>query len=70
MRMSDSCPRDEVLAIAKHSFEDVQLSHERRSFLAPKLQALLNELVKFRELEPSDGEPAIPRPWEETGDVR
>ncbi len=68
--MSDSCPRDEIPAIAERSFEDVQLSDERRSFLAPKLQALLNELVKFRELEPSDGEPATFWPWEETGDVR
>jgi hypothetical protein len=46
------------------------MSDARRALLEPRLQALLAELDKIRELEPFDGEPVTPWPWEEANDVR
>jgi hypothetical protein len=39
------------------------LSDERLAELAPKLDALMAELIKIRELESPDSEPATPWPW-------
>jgi hypothetical protein len=68
--MSDQSTRDGSPDHAPRLFDDSPLSDKRRAELAPKLHALLTELVKIRELEQADGEPATPWPWGESGDVR
>ena len=45
------------------SVEDSPLRDIRRAELAVKYAALMDELVKLRELEREDSEPATPWPW-------
>ena len=47
---------------------DSPLTDERRAELAPKLEALISELVKMQELEDAGGEPSTPWPWRDARD--